>query len=155
VTAIPQIDYLGIRASERHLAILDGQREVVVIPLDSVRSITLRNGLTAERPLLEALLGLALCALGLLAVRRTIAWFRFGGGIWDVEMLTVVCFPFGFMLLRSAAHRGYYLHVRSTADSRKLAFSGVPDADLPAMLRQIEVVIHRSIDIGQYRGPAA
>ena len=45
----PSAEYRGIRFTADRIAILDGHREAVTVPLGSVRSLTLRRGFTAAR----------------------------------------------------------------------------------------------------------
>ncbi len=76
MTLSARLDYKGSRVTADHLAISERDREGVMLPIASIRALSMQRGLTAERPLLEALLGIASCLLAGLALRRVVWWFE-------------------------------------------------------------------------------
>lgn len=150
MTLVPKVEYGDIRFTPDHIAILDCDEEVVTIPLESIRALTLERGFTAERPLPEALLGLACCLLAALALRRVVWWLIWGGTLWDVQILLLLLLPLGVSLLRHAVRRGFYLLVEINHGVRKFAFVGGLDQRFPDVLRQAEALSRKTIDWRRY-----
>jgi len=146
VTVLHTVDYRGVRFTADRVALLDRDREVVIIPLDNVRALTLRRGFTAERPLPEALLGLACGGLATLALRRVVLWFMRGGIVWDIQILLILALPLGISLLRHAVSRGFYLLAELNRGERKLPFVGGLDQRFPDFVRQAEALSRKTID---------
>jgi hypothetical protein len=117
-----QLLYLNVAVSEKGLAEFSGNRRIVFIPKDQVRNVEIKFGPQAERPIVQAIVAIALTGLGvvglsmlaadgLLAIRWSLGFLVFGGlGVW---------------LLHEASKTGYYLLVICPNDTRKLVFKGV------------------------------
>src|SRR2546430_15793797 len=88
---------------------MDGRVEAVSVPLARVRSLTLQRGFTAERPLLEALLGLACLVLGVIAVRAAVLWMFGSRYVSRSLILLTLLLPLGGWLVRDGLQRGFYL----------------------------------------------
>ena len=140
------IDYHGVRFTRTELALLDENTPVVTIPLADVTALSLQYGLTAQRPFLGIVLAIPCVALGSLAVRRFVVWLGQGGVIWDVELLMSFFLVVGFVFLRSALKRGYYLLAQTQSSSRKLSFEGPLDERLPTIMTEAEKLVGRAID---------
>src|SRR5262247_3890538 len=95
-------EYGDLRFTPERIAILDAGAEVVVLPIASVRSLTLRRGFTAERPVLEAAMGFGCCALGVVAAWSGVSWLLGARYLSRSLFLLVLLFPLGYSLLRSA-----------------------------------------------------
>jgi hypothetical protein len=114
--------YVNVAVSEKGLAEFSGNRRIVFIPKDQVRNVEIKFGPQAERPIVQAIVALALIGLGvaglfmlaadgLAAIRLSLGFLVFGGlGVW---------------LLYEASKTGFYLRVICPNDTRKLAFKGV------------------------------
>ena len=150
MTLQPSVDYRGIRFAPDHVAILERDNELVTIPLDGIHTFTLRRGFTAERPIAEALLGVACCGLAGLALRKVVYWLMRGGTLWDIQILLVLLLPLGISFLRDASRRGFYLLVELNQGARKLPFVGGLDERFPDFVRQAELLSRRTIDAREY-----
>jgi len=154
VTLLPTVDYQGVRFTSDRVALLDRAQEVVTIRLDNIRALTLRRGFTAERPLREALLGIACCVLGTLALRKVVFLLMRGGTLWDIEILVILTLslgvsltlPLGISLLRHAVSHGFYLLVELNRGERKFPFEGGLDQRFPDFVRQAEALSRKTID---------
>jgi hypothetical protein len=142
----PTVDYRGVRFTADRVALLDGDHEVVTIPLDNIRALTLRRGFTADRPLPEALLGVACCVLATLALRRVVLWLLRGGTLWDIQIFLLLLLPLGISLLRHALSHGFYLLVELKRGRRKFPFVGGLDQRFPDVMRQAESLSRKTID---------
>src|SRR2546425_13313819 len=150
MTLPPKVDYRGIRFTPDHVAILDRDDEVVTIPLDRIRALTLRRGFTAERPLAEALLGVACCGLATLALRKVLGWFMRGGTLWDIQLLLVLLLPLGLSLLRDARRPGFYLRVELNRCARKFPSIGGLDGPFRDLVRHAELLSGKTLNSRRY-----
>ena len=155
VTDLPPVEYRGIRFTAEHIAILDGSKQLVTVPLGNVRSITLRRGFTAERPVLEALLGLACGAVGLVAVRSAVLWVLGSRLVSGRLILLALLLPLGGSLLREATRYGFYLRADLDRGSRKFPIVGGLDAGFLEFIRQAQNVSGKPIDVSDYPHPVA
>jgi len=96
-----------IRVTADHLAIMDGRVEAVSVPLARVRSLTLQRRFTAERPPLEALLGLACLFLGVVAMRSAVLWMFGSRYVSRSLILLALLLPLGGWLVRDGLQRGF------------------------------------------------
>ena len=149
MTSPASIDYHGIRFSPASVSILNGGREVVTIPLKTIRTLTLRRGLTAAHPVIQSLLGLGCCVLGLSALRAVALWFSEGGTLWDVQALLILVLPLGIALLWDALRPGFYLLLDTQTGSRKLPFEGGLDAAFQHFIAQAQAISRKAIDCGE------
>ena len=150
----PSAEYRGIRFTADRIAILDGGTEVVTVPLGYVRSLTLKRGFTAERPLVEGLFGVACCVLGLSAVRAAVLWIFGSRYVSKSLLLLALLVPLGAWLLRDALRRGFYLAAALDRGSRKFPFAGTLDAEFSEFIRQARDVSGRAIDVSAFPHPA-
>ena len=116
-----QIAYLNIAVTEKGLSEFNHGKRIIFIPKDQIQRIEIKFGAQAERPLSQAILGVLLIGLGcvgiLLLITGGFAELRWGIGFIIFGGLGVFC-------LYEAVKRGYYLHVISSNDTRKLAIRG-------------------------------
>ena len=155
MTHLPYADFRGIRFTADHIAIIEGPAEVVTVPLGRVRSLALRRGFIAERPLPEALLGFACCALGLIATRAAVLWMLGSRYVSGRLILLAFLLPLGVWLLRDALRQGFYLLAQLDSGARKFPIPGVLDAEFVSFIRQAQDVSGRPIDLSSYPHPAA
>lgn len=147
-------EYRGIRFTADRIAILDGRTEVVTVPLGSIRSLTLKRGFTAERPLVEGLFGCACCVLGLIAVRAAVLWIFGSGYLSKSLLLLALLLPLGAWLLRDALRQGFYLLAELDHGSRKFPFAGTLDAEFSGFIRRARDVSGKDVDMSAYPDPA-
>ena len=155
MTDLPSAEYQGIRFTADHLAIMDGRVEAVSVPLARVRSLTLQRGFTAERPLLEALLGLACLVLGVIAVRAAVLWMFGSRYVSRSLILLALLLPLGGWLVRDALQRGFYLLAELDDGERKFPISGELGADFAPFVRRAQQVSGKPINTSAYSDPAA
>jgi uncharacterized membrane protein YqjE len=155
VTDLPSAEYHGIRFTAEHVAIIDGRVEAVSVPLARVRSLTLQRGFTAERPLLEALLGLACLVLGVVAVRSAVLWMFGSRYVSRSLILLALLLPFGGWLVRDALQRGFYLLAELDDGYRKFPILGELGADFATFIGHAQQVSGKPINTTAYSHPAA
>jgi hypothetical protein len=106
---------------------------------EAIRGLRAVRGFLAPRPLLLALFGVALLAVGLSPVPRLLGWLTSGGTTTDVELLLLILIPLGGWVVYQAAQRGYLLEVDTAAGRRRFEFDATVDAaSLEAFLREAE-----------------
>ena len=120
----------------------------MTIPLDTIRTLTLRHGITAEHPLIQSVLGVGCCTLGLLALRAVARWFSEGGTLWDVQALLILVLPLGIALLWDALRPGFYLLLDTQTGLRKLPFKGGVDGTFQEFVAQAQAISGKAIDCG-------
>ena len=79
-------------------------------------------GPASAHPILQAALGAVLVVIGLVPFRLVIDWLRFGGILWDFEVLAFVLLPLGIWLALGASRRSYHLVVQSASGEKRLQF---------------------------------
>lgn len=136
---VPSLRYHLIEFTREGLAEMDGRRRAVFLRRGEVRSIALRYGYTAERPLLQLALGSTLLVGALLATMFALGMLRRGG--WGLRLLAgpVLLGPLGVYVLKQALRRGYYLEVELLRERRKLAVGAAADTgELAGFLGEVE-----------------
>lgn len=109
-----------IRVRDGRLEECDGGSIAVSIPLTEVRRVRIAHGWTAERPLVQAMIGVAMIAVGVFFVIRFVLWVAAGGNIVDLEILMVGWLVGGPLVLAGALRRGVVLIVETGRDTRRL-----------------------------------
>ena len=125
---------LNLQASPKGLSEFDEGRRIIFIPKDQVRSVELRFGIQAERPVLQASAGLALVGLGiagaLLLETGGLPGLRWGLG-------ALVFGGLGVWLVWEAIKKGHYLVVEGPQGQRRLHFKGRPqESELSDFIRK-------------------
>jgi hypothetical protein len=129
----------GLEINADEIVERDAGRRVVTIPRGSIRAIRLEYGIVAERPLLQALFGLAV------AVPGFFLGFRLWWPMLATQRLphvprTLLAAPLLLVLLggwafQGAFRRGWFLRVEMENDARKLAIArGADRAALAAFI---------------------
>lgn len=132
-----QLRYLNIVISEAGIAELNGDYYSVFIRKADVRTIEVKYGWRAERPLLHGVGGMALAGLGILGIKMLLGSDFILSARWGLGFL--VFGALGGWLIWEAFRRGYYLHVACARESRKLIFAGEVRIDeLRSFVRKIE-----------------
>jgi hypothetical protein len=120
-TPANQLSYLNIVVSEKGLSEFSHGQRIIFIPKEQIQRIEIKFGSQAERPLVQVMLGLLLTGLGLvglfLLISGGFAELRWGIGFILFGGLGVFC-------LYEVFRKGYYLHVISSNDMRKLVIKG-------------------------------
>jgi hypothetical protein len=125
------LKFHGLEISDDEIAECQGGQRVVVIPRSAIRAIGLEHGTVAERPLRQALFGLALFLPGITLGGRL--WWRF---ITTMHLppapRTLLVAPLcllvlGAWTLRDVIRRGWFLRVETESDARKLRITGNVD----------------------------
>ena len=155
MTGLASAEYQGIRITADHHAIMDGRVEAVSVPLARVSSLTLQRGFTAERPLLEALLGLACLFLGVVAVRSAVLWMFESRYVSRSLILLALLLPLGGWLVRDGLQRGFYLLAELDDGDRKFPISGKLGGDFATFIRRAQQVSGKPINTSAYSHPAA
>jgi hypothetical protein len=109
-----------IRVRDGRLEEWDGGSIAVSIPLTEVRRVRIVHGRTADRPLVQAAIGVAMIAVGVFFVIRLARWVAAGGNIVDVEVLMVGWLVGGPWILAGALRRGVVLVVETGRETRRL-----------------------------------
>jgi hypothetical protein len=109
-----------IRVRDGRLEECDGGSIAVSIPLTEVRRVRIAHGPTAERPLVQAAIGVAMIAVGAIFVVRLARWIAAGGNIVDLEVLMVGWLVGGPWVLAGALRRGAVLVVETPRDTRRM-----------------------------------
>jgi hypothetical protein len=112
------------------------------LQVTDVRRIALKFGFSAERPILGCLLGIALIMVGIAisAIAIPDVFLRQSFGVTAAAALGTapVTALLGFWLCRHSLRKGYFLHVSTTSDTRKLPFrAGVQPDDVHAFCREL------------------
>jgi len=124
------------------LHLVERGRAVVVVPCSSITQIVAAYGSQSPHPILLAILGIALLLIGLLPIPFFLNWFGSGGTIHTSEVWIIPISVIGLSLLPGAFRRGYYLHVRSTVGSKRLAFNrAAGPAGLEPFLATVEAAL--------------
>jgi hypothetical protein len=115
------LSYLNLAISEKGLSEFGGGRRIIFIPKDEVQIIEIKFGSSAERPLIQVIVGLMLAVLGCVGLSlifssgmRGLRWglgFIFFGGL-------------GIWSLYEVFKKNHYLWVICRNDKRKLVFRG-------------------------------
>jgi hypothetical protein len=123
----PFLQLGSVRLSADGAAEMDGERRIVFVPRGEIQSLELRRGSGAERPIVTAILGLALFALALTPIPMLINAFR-GYGTFHTSILATVAFIIpALWLLDLTFRRRWMILVRSHKSSRKLVFHKTKD----------------------------
>jgi hypothetical protein len=109
--------------------------------------ISLRYGFQARHPLLLALFGFILLALGLPPLLHVALGLIGGGGFFDVELLAPVWLILGITALWGAFRRGYLLEVETPVGKRRLEFKrGLESSELEAFISLVEQSLGYVVD---------
>lgn len=132
----------GLVVSAAEIAEVQDGRRVTAIPRSAIRTIRLEHGIVAERPLLQALFGLALLVPGVFLGGRP--WWRFFTTTHlppfpkSVLIAPLFLVFLGAWALRDVIRRGWFLRVETGNDARKLRIAG--QVDRAALMAFIERV---------------
>ena len=118
---IKRASYLNLEVSEKGLSEFSGGKRIIFIPKEEVRTIEVRFGSSAERPMLQVIAGLLLIGLGLVGAAM-IAASGMRGFRWGVGFLIFGCF--GVWFLYETVKKSHFLRVVCHNDARKLVFRG-------------------------------
>ena len=138
----------GVRVEVDAIHELDSDAPVVSVALADIRSVTLRFGLSAERPIAGLVLGLAFIAVGLalsiLVLRDLVGAQILAGKAAAYIGTSPVTFLLGVWLSRHSLRKEYFLDVQLENDSRKFPLRG--NVQRP----QIESFLHEVSAMGDW-----
>ena len=124
---------------------------VVSVPVAELIEARVVRTQTAERPLVQAVIGLALTALGLVFATRIARWAIEGGTITDIDALMLGWLIAGPWVLASAVRRGVVLRARTRRTTRKLIVgkdATIEELRAFAGRAQTEYGIHIGVELG-------
>jgi len=121
-TSANQLSYMNIVVSEKGFSEFSHGKRIIFVPKEQIQNIEIKFGSQAERPLVQMILGLLLVGLGLVGL-----FFIISGGFAEVRwgIGFIIFGGLGAFCLYEALKKGYYLHVISPNDARKLVIKGV------------------------------
>jgi hypothetical protein len=106
-------------ASDRGIIETEAGRQMQLVPRESIRSITLRYGSAAHRPVLEMIAGMALTSASVFDLSRIVVtgkWSRYDIGILVFGLI-------GGYMIYSVARKTHYLHIITDSTHFKIRFS--------------------------------
>lgn len=134
------IEYLGVRFSQKGVALVDGGRELLYVSKEEIRQIILRRGFQAERPLVQLIFGIILMLIGLYPLPHVFLWFFVGGTAYDLEFLLLPLIPVGLWFAKDGLKKGLYFELIMDGDKRKIPFQKPPEKRiLKDFIEQAEV----------------
>jgi protein-S-isoprenylcysteine O-methyltransferase Ste14 len=116
-----QLSYLNLAISEKGLSEFSGGRRIIFVPKDEVQIIEIKFGSSAERPLIQTIVGLMLVALGCVGLSMILS-SGMRGLRWGLGFLLFG--GFGIWFLHETFKKNHYLWVICRNDRRKLVFRG-------------------------------
>lgn len=135
------IRFCCVEIAPEGLAEVDQRGRVVFVPRGDVRRVTLRKGIAAERPWVQALFG-CLCFGVAWVAWAILAHWRVEGGTLDAETMSgFAMIPLGIGILWSLFRQRFFLRVELARDVRHLVFRGrVDPQELRRFLNQAEAI---------------
>src|SRR5262245_61131792 len=114
------LDCRNIRIADGRIQEIGGGRALVSLPLAEIKDVRLVRDIVAERPVVQAVVGAVVTALGVAWALRILYWLFRGGVMWDVEVLMLGGLIGGPLFIRGALRRGLVLKVEMANDTRKI-----------------------------------
>lgn len=121
-----------IRIRKGQLDEMRDGRPVVSVPIAELVEARIVHTRTAERPLVQAIVGLATTAVGLAFAIRFGWWLISGGTINDFEIVLIGLLVIGPLVILGALRRGTVLLARTAKTTRKLIVGAATRAELTA-----------------------
>ncbi len=132
------ISYLNIEINDKTITEMDDINIVIQLPVDEINTISYKYGCTAERPLVNIILGIIFIGSGLHSLPSIYYWFTEGGTITEFDFVIPMLSVLGLWLISTVVISRHYLHVFTVNDSRKLILRGdVVRDELDCFLTQI------------------
>ena len=113
-----------VLASDRGIIETEMEKQMQIVPRESIKHIALRYGSPSHRPTLEFIVGLALTGVGVYDLGRITTTGKFSR--WDIGILTIGLI--GASLIYSVARKCHYLYITTASTHFKVRFS--PDTSL-------------------------
>jgi hypothetical protein len=127
---MPDDDFLqleSVRLSADGAAEMDGTRRLVFVPRAEIERLELRHGSGSERPIVTAVLGVALLVLSGVPIWMLMNALR-GHGTFEIKFMTAVAFAIpALWLLDLSIRRRWMIVVHARKDTRKLVFHEMND----------------------------
>lgn len=95
----------GVAFSNDSVQESDRGRVVVKVPRSEIESISLEFGVSAERPFVQAVLGSVVLFAGFYPCRLVYEWLKYGGTLWDIQVMVFALVPIGFHLVYEVAKK--------------------------------------------------
>jgi hypothetical protein len=112
------LDYAGIIFSQEKVA----EDRGTSVERHRIRHMRLRYGFRARHPLLLAVFGVLVSAIGVAAVGHLLFWLLLGGTLFDVEVPATLLTLLGSWMLYQAIQRGWILDVSTDTGLQRLEF---------------------------------
>lgn len=144
------VEYGDVRFSEQRLDGLDGGRPVIRILRSDIRSIDLRWGRQAARPLVQIILGLGTILIGVVAAIHFVLSIIQGGrlGFLKMDIWLSVLIILGVWLFTNALKKGYYLNVSTRRGREKVPFRvRAPIAEIMEFLHQASTQLGYDVSV--------
>jgi len=120
---LPTLNFGEIRTDRFKVVEMKDEAEVLNISRDDLERISLKRGLSAERPVLQLLFGLAMTVPGLLMLPAYYRWAFAGAEITiGPAVIFVFLIPVGIWFATNALRRRYFLYLELSSGSRKTEF---------------------------------
>ncbi|MDB5035616.1 MAG: hypothetical protein JWQ98_2857 [Chlorobi bacterium] len=124
------IVYASVRVDEKGIMELDHGRRSVFVPRENVRSIELKQGSPAERPMVQLVLGMIIFGGALYWLSGVVAWWNTP---WAINYRFLIVPPpmllLGSWLIYAALRKRYFLRICLDRGERKIVFRGDVDRD--------------------------
>jgi len=130
----------GIQCTDDLLCEMDRDPSAIRLRRGDIKNIGWRYGLLAPSPILQALFGAGLAAIGWYPLSFFIKWVR-GGGTFPLELAFLIPIPaIGLWMVISVLRRGYFLDVELEGERKRVVFKGRPEA------REVEAFVGAIVD---------
>lgn len=141
------VAYARVEIGPDGAAEVDERGRVVFVPRDRISRIVLRKGISAERPLLQALFGFLCFGVAALAWVIIAEWSANGGTLFVETASGFAMIPLGIGIFWALLRPRFFLRVETRSDARHLIFRGrVQPAELRRFLAQVETTQALSIE---------
>jgi hypothetical protein len=122
-------------ASDRGIIETEAGKQMQFVPREDIRSIVLRYGCAAHRPLVELIVGIALSVLGLADLYRIATSWK----ISRYDLGAVAFGAVGAYMIYTVARKYHYLHIKTASNHFNIRFARTATPDkIKSFCGQIE-----------------
>lgn len=122
-----KLNLSSVTISEKRISKIDGNREILSIPIDEIQHISLRYGSPVERPFAQLVIGVILLGLGyFLGVLPVYGIIVLGYTLsysvaWATSSALTMLLLGGWFILQIFTKQ-FFLQIKTKGDSRKIVF---------------------------------